>query len=179
MVAGALMQRSNARVRCPEVDANMTSRPRFLTACLLAVALSLTSIRAQEKPAPTDIQKEKESEKRQELEKKTLALLNETASAAWSLKLPENRLFVMSSTADLFWTFDEKRARNLYWEVLNSLNQISPPVRSTSERPSTAEHSKSISAYIAMFTLRQRLLRQVARRDSQLALEMLRDRKSV
>ncbi len=157
----------------------MTSRPRFLIACLLAVALSLTSIRAQEKPAPTDTQKEKETEKRQELEKNTLALLNETVSAAWSLKLPENRFFVMSSTADLLWKFDEKRARNLYWEVLNSLNQITPPVRSTGEHRPKAERAKSISAYIAMFTLRQRLLRQVARRDSQLALEMLRATRQV
>ena len=63
-------------------------------------------------------QNDKQIEQRQELEKKTLALLNDIASAAWSLKLPENRLFVMSSAADLFWAFDEKRARNLYWEVL-------------------------------------------------------------
>src|SRR5918993_1282090 len=103
---------------------------------LLAIALTLLTItapviRAQEKPG--DSQKEKQAEQRQELEKKTLALLNDIASAAWSLKLPENRLFVMSSTADLFWTFDEKRARNLYWEVLNSLSQITPPVRSTGE----------------------------------------------
>ena len=84
---------------------------------LLAIALTLLAITAPSIRA-------QQAEQRQELEKKTLALLNDIASAAWSLKLPENRLFVMSSTAELLWTFDEKRARNLYWEVLNSLNQI-------------------------------------------------------
>ena len=59
-----------------------------------------------------------------ELEKKTLALVNEIASAAWGLKAPENRVFIMASTADLLWSFDEKRARNLYWEALNTINSI-------------------------------------------------------
>ncbi|HJU91649.1 MAG TPA: hypothetical protein VJ656_01845 [Pyrinomonadaceae bacterium] len=154
----------------------MTSRPRFLT--LLAVALTLL-ITAPSTAQEKDSQKAKETEQRQEFDKKTLALLNDVASAAWSLKLPENRLFVMSNTADLFWTFDEKRARNLYWEVLNSLNQLSPPVRTTGERLSKAESQKAVLAYMSTFTLRQKLLRQVARRDSQLALEMLRATRQV
>ena len=157
----------------------MISRSKCLIFCLLALALVVTSIRAQEKPAPTDTQKAKELEQRQELEKKTLALLNETASAAWTLKLPENRLFVMSSTAELLWAFDEKRARNLYWEVLNSLNQTTPAARSTSDRPSKGEREKTISAYVSIFRLRQKLLRQVARRDAQFALEMLRATRQV
>ena len=137
--------------------------------CLLAIALTITPqiIRAQEKP-----QNDKQIEQRQELEKKTLALLNDITSTAWSLKLLENRLFIMSSTADLFWAFDEKRARNLYWEVLNALPQMAPPVRSTSDR--LADREKAVSAFLLVFRLRQKLLRQVARRDAQLALEMLR-----
>ena len=39
---------------------------------------------------------------------------------------------------------------------------------------SKAEREKAVSAYLSIFRLRQKLLRQVARRDSQLALEMLR-----
>jgi len=60
------------------------------------------SILAQEK---TDA-KDKEKEERQELEKKTLALLNDVAASAWSLKLPENRLFIMANAADVLWPFD-------------------------------------------------------------------------
>src|SRR5438477_11691000 len=65
---------------------------------------------------------EKELAKRQELEKKTLGLLDEVIGAAWSLKLSENRSYVLSKAADLLWPHDEKRARNLFWEALNSLN---------------------------------------------------------
>lgn len=143
----------------------MISRSRFLASCLL-VTLILTTLRAQ------DAQKEKEQ--RQEFEKKTLALLNDTAASAWTLKLAENRLLVMSAVADLFWTFDEKRARNLYWEVLNSLNQTASQPRSTGERLSKSDRDKNVAAYISFFTRRQKLLRQVANRDAQLALDMLR-----
>ena len=143
----------------------------FLTVAFILSAAPI--LRAQ------DSQKRKQAEQRQELEKKTLALLDDVASAAWTLKLPENRLFVMSNTADLFWTFDEKRARNLYWEVLNALPQLNPPVRSTGERLSKAEREKAVQAYLSMYRLRQKLLRQVARRDSQLALEMLRATRQV
>lgn len=144
----------------------MISRSRFLTSWLLVTLILLTSIHAQ------DAQKEKEQ--RQEFEKKTLALLNDTAASAWTLKLAENRLLVMSAVADLFWTFDEKRARNLYWEILNSLNQTASQPRSTGERLSKADRDKNVAAYISFFTRRQKLLRQVANRDAQLALDMLR-----
>ena len=88
---------------------------------LLAIVLVVSNIipqttRAQESTtnsAATDSQKDKETRQRQELEKKALALLNEIASSAWSLKLPENRVFVMANAADLLWSFDEKRARTL------------------------------------------------------------------
>src|SRR5215470_6698276 len=66
----------------------------------------------------------KEIEQRQELEKKMFALVNEVASAAWGLKLPENRVFILASAADLLWPTDEKRARSLYWDALNSINSI-------------------------------------------------------
>lgn len=146
-----------------------SARWKCLTFLTVAFILSAAPILCAQ-----DSQKQKEIEQHQELEKKTLALLNEVASAAWSLKLPENRLFVMTSTADLFWTFDEKRARNLYWEVLNALPQLTTSVRSTGERMSKAEREKAVQAFLLVFRLRQKLLRQVARRDAQLALEMLR-----
>jgi hypothetical protein len=85
----------------------MISRSKFPILCLIAIATMLALSTA------ADAQKDKETEQRQELEKKTLALLNEIASAGWSLKLPENRVFVMVNAADLLWPVDEKRARNL------------------------------------------------------------------
>ena len=44
---------------------------------------------------------------------------------------------------------------------------------------SKAERQKALTAYLSIFRLRQKLLRQVANRDSQLALEMLRATRQV
>ena len=152
----------------------MISRSKFSLLCLIAIATVLTLSTA------AHAQKDKETEQRQELEKKTLALLNEIASAGWSLKLPENRIFVMVNAADLLWPVDEKRARNLYWDALNSINSISPAVRSsTNENLSRSDRDKIFQAYFLNYSLRQQLLRRIARRDSQLALDMLRATRQV
>ena len=138
---------------------------------------------------------QKENEKQLELERKTLALLDELATQALSLKLPENRSLVLADAADLLWTHDEKRARNLFWDALNNLTSpISPAEDDSTVRDSTAKDSKtkestakdsapkrpssdkvlSVNQYFATFALRQEFLRKVARRAPQLALDMLR-----
>jgi len=127
----------------------------------VTLLLVASSVRAQ-----TDTKKEKEAA---ELEKKTLALLNEIASGAWGLKLPENRVYIMASTADLLWPFDDKRARNLYWEALNSVYPT-PPNRKAGEIS---------QPYSLTLRLRRRVLLLVARRDTQLALDMLRATRQV
>lgn len=154
------------------------SSKSFLRLVPLAVVLTLASyVPAQENPREslaTTQQTEKETEQRQELEKKTRGLLNDIASDSLGLKLPENRIFVMTSAADLLWPFDEKRARSLYWDAINSLNLIAPPTRREGENLSKEEKLKLLQSYLSVFGLRRNLLRQVAKRDAQLALEMLR-----
>ena len=140
---------------------------KSLISCLLVIAvMAAISVHAS--------QKDKEAEQQTELEKKTIALLNEVASGAWSLKLPENRLFIMSGAADLLWSVDEKRARTIYWDALNALNLMIGPARSTTQKLSDDERMKLVQNYLSAFGLRQKLLRQVAKRDGQLALDMLR-----
>ena len=146
---------------------------RYLMIAVVMVLSSLT-ICAQQ-----NADKEKEAEQRQELEKKTFALVNEIASAAWSLKLPENRVFIVASTADLLWPSDEKRARTLYWDALNSINAVVPVTAAPDETPSKAEREKILQSYFEIFRLRQKLLLQVSLRDSQLALDMLRATRQV
>ncbi len=147
----------------------MTGRSKFVLLCVTIAMMAVTStVRAQ-----TDATKAKEAA---ELEKKTLALLNEIASASWGLKLPENRVYIMASTADLLWPFDDKRARNLYWEALNSINQSNPK---TNESLSKADREKILQSYFLTLRLREMILRKVARRDSQLALDMLRATRQV
>src|SRR6185503_7843788 len=88
---------------------------------VVAILALLGAVPAQER----NDKEEREAKERQELEKKTLALLNEVASASWGLKAPENRSFVMVNAADLLWNADPKRARTLYWDAINSLNLTS------------------------------------------------------
>jgi hypothetical protein len=146
----------------------------FAFAILFIFAIANTTPAQQLPPEASAAATQKEKEQRQELEKKTLALLNDIASDAWTLKLPENRIFVMTSAADLLWKFDEKRARSLYWDAINSLNLLTPPARRSSENLSKDEKFKIRQSYWSVFGLRRSLLRQVAKRDAQLALEMLR-----
>ena len=150
----------------------MIRRSKSALVCvIIAVMLVTSTSRAQ---TTADDQKKKQTEQRLELEKKTLALLNEIASAAFGLKLPENRIFILTNAADLLWASDEKRARNLYWDALNSITSLNTAAAKNSDPVSLAERQKIGQAYYLVLGLRQKLLRQVARRDSQLALEMMR-----
>ena len=152
---------------------NPGSMMRYLMIAALLVLSNLTVCAQQ------SAEKEKEAEQRQELEKKTFALLNDIASAAWGLKLPENRVFILASAADLLWPTDEKRARTLYWDALNSINSVAAVTAAPGETPSKADREKILQSYFSIFQLRQKLLQQVSRRDSQLALEMLRATRQV
>ena len=146
---------------------------RFILIVIATLAL-VGALPAQER----NDKEERETKERQELEKKTLALLNDVVSASWGLKAPENRSFVMVNAADLLWDVDQKRARTLYWDALNSLN-LTSATRTAAENPSKAEQQKLAEEYLSNFELRQNMLRKVARRDAQLALEMLRATRQV
>src|SRR5437870_1472263 len=142
---------------------------RFLIGSLLLFLMASSLSVAQTADNP---QAQKDIEKRQELERKTLALLDETVTAAWGLKLPQNRSFVFENAADLLWTHDEKRARNLFWDAFNSLNPPTTP-NDPNAKPSATEKAQTLNQYYAAFNLRQSFLRNVAQHDLQLALDML------
>src|SRR5437667_2099455 len=156
--------------------------PILLLLILMAAAPAQVAAQVDEKEKA-----EKELAKRQELEKKTLSLLDEIVGAAWSLKLPENRSYVLTTSADLLWPHDAKRARNLFWEALNNLNlptyqaldetkakdpnNSATPVRTNG---ATKEQFQAANQYYATVEKRREFLRKVAQRDPQLALDMMR-----
>ena len=153
--------------------------------CLALLAPSYVAAQVDDKEKA-----QKELERRQALERKTLGLVDEIVAAAWGLKLPYNRSFVLASAAELLWPRDEKRARNLYWEAFNNLGQPEGPALDDSttrdaatKDPATKEgtskrtasdQAQTLKRYYAMFGLRRDFFRRVAQRDPQLALEMLR-----
>jgi len=114
---------------------------------------------------------EKALQQKRELIQKAYTLVDEIAIGAHGLKLPENRSFVLTSAADLLWRHDEKRARALFWDSLNSINLLVDP-GGNSPKPIAKKNQEK--HYFAIYTLRQGLLRTVAKHDPQLALDMLR-----
>jgi hypothetical protein len=129
---------------------------------------------------------EKKAERKQQLERKTYSLVEEIAGGALGLKLPENRVFVLSSAAELLWDHDQPRARNLFWDALNTLNLMNTSVTGGSntqtnkgEKPTQKEKEQTLNHYFEVFRLRQELLQRVASRDPQLAMDMLRSSRQV
>lgn len=163
---------------------------RFLFLLLLSFCLALLTSSYVAAQVDDKAKAQKELERRKELERKTLGLVDEIVAAAWGLKLPENRSFVLASAAELLWPRDEKRARNLYWEAFNNLGQPDGPAlddsttrdatakgRATNDGTSkrtASDQAQTLKQYYAMFGLRRDFFRRVAQRDPQLALEMLR-----
>src|SRR5687767_10278229 len=150
---------------------------------LLCPILSAAQVTVSEKE-----KQEQEVEKREQLKRKTLGLVDEIISGAWGLKLPENRAFLQVAAADLLWAHDEKRARNLFWEALNSLGLTTniasdetatkdaakeSKTKQTSAKPQTNDTGKRQREYYETHAVRRDFLRTVARRDPQLALDML------
>jgi hypothetical protein len=121
-------------------------------------------------PAQSDDKEKakKEAERTLELKRKSYGLVDEIATGALALKLPENRAFVLAEAADLLWEHDEKRARNLFWDANNVLTLMTVP--GSSEQ----EGKKRLNAFLAGFGFRRDLILKVARRDPQLALDLLR-----
>jgi len=115
---------------------------------------------------------EEEEKRQQELRRKTLDLVDEIVASVSTLKLPENRTYILTSAANLLWPHDEKRARNAFSEAINSLNSIKLP------KPSSGQQASS-NAYFEVFGLRRQILRAVAERDPQFALELLQSSRQI
>lgn len=101
----------------------------------------------------------------EELEKKALAMLDDTIGDARSLRTLENRVRVLASAAELLWPRDEKRARAIFAEVMEQIGQASAKPERNIERRRTA--------YWSSFEMREEVLIAVARRDPEFALELL------
>ena len=139
----------------------------FSRSLLSLVALLLVFVAAAAQVEDKEKAK-KEAERKQELQRKSYVLVDEIATGALSLKLPENRAFVLAEAADLLWERDEKRARNLFWDALNTLTLMTVP--NTNE----PEGKKGLNSFLAGFGFRRELILKAARRDPQLALDLLR-----
>lgn len=148
----------------------MISKRLRLAAALLALAFTQAPS-AQEVPPgqneqPSQTAEEKEAA-RKELERKAVEMLDGLIIDARALRIPENRVRVLTSAADLLWPRDEKRARALFRDAAAAVNEAAGVNKSGDEE-------KRDRARSSVYMLRDELVRTAARRDPQLALELLR-----
>jgi hypothetical protein len=123
----------------------------------------LTTATVAQAPRAKQESEEEKAKARKELERKALALLDETLQATQVLKLAENRAALRAQAADLLWTHDEKRARSLFREAVSDI------VAAQGVEGAMRERGWMLSQ------LRTQLLYAAAARDAQFALELLRE----
>ena len=126
--------------------------------------LILTTAFGQDTPATRDTKEEREKAQH-ELESKALKLLDSTLAEAQQLKLTENRVLFQSVAADLLWNREEKRARALFQDAVNTL---AAGLTSSDRRDAGGD------SYWSLERLRAQTLQMIARRDPQFALDLLR-----
>ncbi|HEX8735253.1 MAG TPA: hypothetical protein VF721_08035, partial [Pyrinomonadaceae bacterium] len=143
-----------------------------LISLLVIFSIVCGSVFAQLPATKSDPEKEKAAA---ELEKNAIELLEQAVSETAALKLPENRALIYAMAGDLFWTRDEKRARILFRGAAGEIVQIinMKPEKFDSSSPGI-ENSRIIGArQMEIFSLRQMVLRALADRDAEMALEIL------
>jgi hypothetical protein len=138
---------------------------KLFIACALSLCFGAPAASGQRVvPAPTPRDEARQADK--ELEAKALALLEEVVNETPGLKLPENRIRLQASAAELLWPRDEARARELFSAAMNDLAGVMSSI--------TSDDPQYYNLINVPAQLRQQLLQIVARRDPKLALDFLR-----
>ena len=140
--------------------------PRLL--CLMSLILfSFTFVSAQTaSPTPTAAEKEKAQK---ELEKQVLKMLDDAVSEAETLKLANNRAIVYAMAGDLYWKFDEKRARDLFRRSGNEILTANADAEKEKKESDRDDYEELFDPTDA----RNDVLPMIAKHDADLAIELL------
>lgn len=135
--------------------------------CALATSLlfCLGSATFGQSASPTpDADKKKKEE-----DEKIVALLEKAIGDVNSLRLPQNRAIVYGMSGDLYWKFDQNRAKQLFRDAAAELVVFGLQADREAE---TIDNAFSI--FLGMSSQqRTEVLTLVAKRDAELALELL------
>jgi hypothetical protein len=165
-----------------EVIMTLKSRKVFSAVHTAVIILSLVSSplaqttrqRLGIQPPPQEPQQSEEEKKAaKELEAKALALIDEMVAEAASLRLAENRVYILTNASDILWARDEGRARAL---VRESMDQVVAHMREAKEKAAQEDGQYFDSRYTRRYSpsyLSHTVLNLLARRDAKLALEFL------
>ncbi len=118
--------------------------------------------------SPTESNSEKEK-KQKELEQRVLQMLDQAVAEAETLQLAQNRAIVYGVAGDLYWKFDETRARNLFRNAANELIVVNAEI----EKEKKEEDDPFYAVYDFDSNVRSDILPLIAKHDADLALKML------
>jgi hypothetical protein len=121
------------------------------------------TVTAQATPNP-----EQQQEEKLKLERKATALLEQVVTEAQAMKLPENRVRVQITAADMLWDRSQARARGLFADAATVLGQMALDADRTDR-----EEVQTLNQ------LRQELVLTAARHDADLGYQMLRSTQSL
>src|SRR5215213_1407654 len=139
-----------------------------MKAALFFIALALFCFSAPGQTAPTESKTEKEKAQK-ELEKRVLEMLDQAVGDAVSLKLARNRAVVYAIAGDLYWKFDEKRARELFRNCESEI--IAANDEAEKDKKETDDPYAGL--LFEFSTIRNEILPLIAMHDADLALQML------
>lgn len=103
---------------------------------------------------------------RAEVERKALGVVEEIGDEAQGLKLAENRVRLQVAAADLLWSRDEKRAREVFAAALTGLASVTSSI--------SLDDPRREQLVQQALNLRREIMQVVAQHDPQLALDFLR-----
>ena len=139
---------------------------------LLVLGVTFLPVFAQEQPTqqPTPTTEEQEKEKA-EREKNAYRLLDQIIDEAQSLRLPENRVRVQTTAADLLWDGNQGRARSLFSMAAESVAELGRQQQQQQNNANRRPGPQNVER--RAFQLRQELVLAAARHDAQLAYQLL------
>jgi hypothetical protein len=148
------------------------SRTVFSAVCVFIIVLSLVSSPLAQTPRnllgihqTTAQEPQWTEEEKKELEKNALALIDELVAEAMSLRLAENRVYVLTVTSDVLWERDEGRARAL---VRKAMDQVVAHMREMKEKATEEDWERFDSRHHHYM-----VSGLLAKRDAKLALDFL------
>lgn len=145
----------------------MRSPILLLLLCLVACSAAF-SLAQTPSPTPTPVPAAK-TEAQKELEKRVLEMLDQALGDAGTLKLAQNRAVVYALAGDLYWQFDEKRARELFRNSAADL--VTANIEAEKEKKDTEDPYAGIFDFSS--DIRNEILPLIAKHDADMALEIL------
>lgn len=142
----------------------------LLTSTIMFVGgLAFAQTQPTPTPQPSDPAADEEKAKKQkEMDERVVQMLDQATADANGLRLPQNRAVVFAMAGDMYWKFDEKRARELFRNAGNELNSFNADLEKD-QRDTTARNFGPPEQN----DIRGPILMLIARHDAELAYQML------